>query len=35
MRAPCRSYSVMLPVGFAMPERVAASAVRSYRTLSP
>ena len=33
--APCRSYSVLLPVGFAVPVRVAAAAVRSYRTLSP
>ena len=31
----CRPYSVLLPVGFAVPSRVATDAVRSYRTLSP
>ena len=34
-RSPRRSYSVLLPVGFAMPPAVAGSAVRSYRTVSP
>src|SRR5690606_30137187 len=28
-------YSVLLGVGFAMPQRVATCAVRSYRTISP
>jgi len=32
---PCRPYSVLLPVGFAVPGAVAGPAVRSYRTLSP
>ena len=31
----CRPYSVLLPVGFAVPLAVAGSAVRSYRTVSP
>src|SRR3569623_777611 len=30
-----RPYSVLLPVGFAVPAAVAGAAVRSYRTLSP
>lgn len=33
-RILCRPYSVLLPVGFSLPPRVAAGAVRSYRTLS-
>ena len=32
---PRRSYSVLLPVGFAVPPPLPASAVRSYRTVSP
>jgi hypothetical protein len=32
---PRRSYSVLLPVGFAVPLPLPASAVRSYRTVSP
>ena len=33
--APRHSYSVLLPVGFAVPLPLPASAVRSYRTVSP
>ena len=33
--APRRPYSVLLPVGFTMPDPVAGSAVGSYPTLSP
>ena len=32
---PRRSYSVLLPVGFAVPRPLPARAVRSYRTVSP
>lgn len=32
---PCRPYSVLLPVGFAVPAPLPETAVRSYRTLSP
>jgi len=32
---PCRPYSVLLPVGFAVPSLLPGAAVRSYRTLSP
>jgi hypothetical protein len=34
-KTPRRPYSVLLPVGFAMPPAVTGGAVRSYRTLSP
>jgi hypothetical protein len=34
-QVPRRSYSVLLPVGFAVPLPLPASAVRSYRTVSP
>jgi len=33
--APCRPYSVLLPVGFAWTVPVAGAAVRSCRTFSP
>src|SRR5262249_39552805 len=31
----CRPYSVLLPVGFAVPSPLPGNAVRSYRTFSP